>query len=349
MFSATSNSSSLLNIDSSPQHTFEYGLLKFPCSHPRFTCNSQNGHNFRMALYKCCSFSDDSMEEDTEVFILGDNLRPGEEMQQPCFRSASVSTLSAKIDPSSSSMCQRNNSVPCDLSSLSTTSEVCLAGFGQSLSGLCNCSSPTTCKCEQTPVVFELTLSEACTNASPAPPSKAGSPPIKFSPSMTSTLSSAVLSKVLPIPSTLSAAAPAFLPRYQPQSNQMPAMRSGETYQNRFFHPPLFKFPEHAYTSNYPLVTTSSSATHSYPDNVFDTPGHHFVTMSELLQVFSLFIREGVIREKKRFFVKSLSINSHICRIESSLLITDGPDLSECLFLLTFELNTIHNVDIGQS
>ena len=240
------------------------------------------GHSFRMALYKCCSFSDDSMEEETEVFILNDNSKAGRDLQQSCFRSASLSTLSAIIDPSSS-LCQRNTSVPCDLSSLSTYSDVCLGGLQQSAP--CNCSSIITCKVEQTPIVMELMLSEACTLVSPAPPPKVESPPIKFSPSMTSTLSSAVLSQVLPFPSTLSAAAPEFLPRYPAQSNKIASLRSGEPGKNMLYLPTAFNFPEPGHFSSHPWTIPYPTITSSYDDNVRDTTGDCFVTMSELLQV----------------------------------------------------------------
>ena len=139
------------------------------------------GRSFRMAEYKCCSFSEDSMEEETEVFILGDVSNGATEMQQSFFRSASVSTLSVKVDPSSG-LCLRNTSVPCDLSNLSTYSDVCQTGPQRFPPFPCNCSSATTCKCKETPV--ELMLSEACTLVSPAAPLNAESPPLKFTPSM---------------------------------------------------------------------------------------------------------------------------------------------------------------------
>ena len=94
----------------------------------------------------------------------------GKDLQQSLFRSAS--TLSAKIDPTYS-LCQRNTSVPCDLSSFSTYSDVCLGGLQHQQSAPCNCPSTTTCKCEKTPVVMELMLSEVCALWSPAPPPKA--------------------------------------------------------------------------------------------------------------------------------------------------------------------------------
>ena len=242
-----------------------------------------------MALYKCCSFSDDSMEEETEVFISGDNSKAGGEMQQSCFRSASVSSLSVKINPSSS-FCQRNTSVPCDLSSLSTYSDVCLAGIQRSLSVPCNCSSTTPCKCKGTPVVMDLMLSDACTLlSSPAPPPKAESPPIKFSPSMTSTLSSAVISQVLPLPSTLSAAAPEFLPRYHLQSNQIPILRVGEPSKNMFFLPPAFNFPQPGHFSSYPTTSSFQTVASSHHEGVCNTTGDCFVTMTELLQVGCVF------------------------------------------------------------
>ena len=235
-----------------------------------------------MSLYKCCSFSDDSMEEETEVFILGDISKAGREMQQDCFRSAAVSRLSVKMDPSSG-LCQRNTSVPCDLSSLSTYSDACLAGLQRSLSVPCNCSSTTTCKCKETHV--ELMLTEACTLVSPAPPPKAESPPMKFTPSMTSTLSSAVLSQVLPFPSTLSATAPEFLPRYHLQPNHMPSLRAGEPANNMLFLPPAFNFPEPAHFSSYPPTSSRQTAASYSHDDVSDATGDCFVTMSELLQV----------------------------------------------------------------
>ena len=236
-----------------------------------------------MALYKCCSFSDDSMEEETEVFILGDISKAGRELQQDCFRSASISTLPVKIDPSSSLCQQRNASVPCDLSSLSAYSDACLAGPQRSLSVPCNCSSTSTCKCKETRA--ELMLTEACTLVSPAPPPKAESPPMKFTPSMTSTLSSAVLSQVLPYPSTLSAAAPEFLPRYHMQPNPMPYSGAVEPDNNVFFLPSAFNFPEPVHFSSYPVTSSRQTTTSNHHDDVCDVTGDCFVTMSELLQV----------------------------------------------------------------
>ena len=267
-----------------------------------------------MAQYKCCSFSEDSMEEETEVFILGDISKAGTEMQQSRLRGASISTLSVKIDPSSG-LCQRNTSVPCDLSSLSTYSNACLAGLQRSLSTPCNCNSTTTCKCRENPV--ELMLSEASTLVSvPAPPPKAESPPMKFSPSMTSTLSAAVLSQVLPFPSTLSATAPVFLPRYHRQPNYMPFPGAGESGNNMLFLPPAFNFPEPVHFSSYPPITSPQTATSYHLDGVCDATEDCFVTMSELLQVGFLF--------------SHLNCNIILLRTGCNLLTFDRLSLSWC-------------------
>ena len=233
--------------------------------------------------HTCCSISDDSLEDDMEVFIGATNaFESVRETYQSQLRNASSLTLPIKAEFPSSN-CQRNTSVPCDLSRLSTSSDDCRAVLGKSLSLLCTCKSPAAmCGCQQTPAPTKLSLH--CATTSPVPPPGFESPSLKFSPSMTSTLSSAILTQVLPLPSTLSAAAPEFRPRSCSPTEAISFNKPEDNIQASFFPRPAFSFPGSGLSNGLPVTIPFSVGTSSLTTTCTEDS---FVTMKELLQVIS--------------------------------------------------------------
>ena len=230
--------------------------------------------------HTCCSISDDSLEEDMEVFIGATNtFESVRETYQSQVRNASSLTLPVRAELPSSG-CQRNTSVPCDLSRLSSSLDDYL---GKSLSLLCTCKSPAAmCGCQQTPAPTKLLLH--CATTSPVPPPGFESPSLKFSPSMTSTLSSAILTQVLPLPSTLSAAAPEFRPRSCSPTEAISYNKPEDNIQASFFPRPAFSFPGSGLSNGLPVTIPFSVRTSSLTATCTEDS---FVTMKELLQVNS--------------------------------------------------------------
>ena len=224
-----------------------------------------------------------------EVFIGATNtFESVRETYQSQMRNASSLTLPIRAEFPSSN-CQRNTSVPCDLSRLSTSSDDYRAILGKSLSLLCTCKSPAAmCGCQQTPAPTKLSLH--CATTSPVPPPGFESPSLKFSPSMTSTLSSAILTQVLPLPSTLSAAAPEFRPRSCSPTEAISYNKPEDNIQASFFPRPAFSFPGPGLSNGLPVTIPFSVGTSSLTTAVScetTCTADSFVTMKELLQVNS--------------------------------------------------------------